>query len=186
MTMLDPKRGIDSRTPVSFDEFQLFYESTEKVTDRRLELNRTNASLMMLVIAGIGATAAWAQEKPENVIMFALGLVIVVCFLSMLFCRWWWKQVEAYKDLNGAKFEVLNEMAAHVVFSGHDPKSVKSARPFEREWEILSKKQSLQKYKKGLALGSSLSELTLPKSFLAFFAIGALLSATLLVIQIAS
>jgi disulfide bond formation protein DsbB len=158
----------NATSPIAFDEFKLFYDSAERVTDRRLELNRTNSSLMILIVAGIGAAAAWAQDKP-SVLPYALALIIVTCLLSILFCRWWWKQLEAYKDLNGAKFAVLNDMAKHVVFPGYDLDSVRSAEPFEREWEILSRQKALQKYKGGLALGSSLSELTIPKSFLTFF-----------------
>ena len=183
--MARPAAKDPTADSIAFDEFKLFYDSAEKVTDRRLELNRSNSSLMILIVAGIGATAAWAQGE-EEVMPFALAMIIVVSLLSILFCRWWWKQLEAYKDLNGAKFSVLNDMAKHVVFPGYDSTSVRSAKPFEREWEIMKHQRgTLQKYKRGLALGSSLSELIVPKSFMAFFMLCIGVAATFLALQIA-
>ena len=38
------------KTKLSFEEFQLFYESTEKVTDRRLNANRWNYSICIAIL----------------------------------------------------------------------------------------------------------------------------------------
>jgi hypothetical protein len=47
---------------VSFDEFKLYYESTEKVTNRRLSANTWNYSIcigMIVAMAGIIKWSAW-------------------------------------------------------------------------------------------------------------------------------
>ncbi len=154
--------------PVPFEEFKLFYESTERVTDRRLELTKTNSSLSTLVIAGLGVAGGWGYRE-ASVMPVVLGVAIIISRLGFLFCIWWEKQIETYKDLNGAKFAVLEQMAAHIAFSSTSGLGVKSARPFVREWAELNKNKQLQVYKKGFALESTDSELIVPRSFRAFF-----------------
>ncbi|MEI9993565.1 MAG: hypothetical protein WDM91_03135 [Rhizomicrobium sp.] len=158
--------------PIPFEEFKLMYESTERVTDRRIELARTNSSLCTLVIAGLGVTAAWAHGR-QDVELTAAAIIVVISLLGIVFCRFWSSQIEAYKDLNGAKFDVLDELSDRVVFPGY-PAGVKSSKPFAREWEFLQQKKALQRYKGGFALGSTASEFVVPMSFLIFFLLVAL------------
>ncbi|MES1199444.1 MAG: hypothetical protein ABUS48_05620 [Pseudomonadota bacterium] len=167
--VLGAMRGIVQHG-VPFDHFKLFYESAERVTDRRIALNHTNASLACLIAGGIGVLAAWAlgQQKKE----IAEGAILVLAFVSLLaaaFSRWWWKQIEAYKDLNRSKFAVLKEMARNIVFVNTEKPPVCTFDPFLWEWELSKKADTLSKYKDTLALGSSWSELIVPKAFLCFF-----------------
>jgi hypothetical protein len=166
-----------------FDEFKLIYESAEKVTDRRLELNRSNASLSILVIAGMGITAGWAHDKPDT-IWFAFGLTGAMSVLGYFFCLWWRQQLVSYKDLNTAKFDVLNEMAKNVVFPGYGDRAVTSAEPFDREWQKLLKRKQLQPRRKDVfALSASFSELTVPASFQVFFAITTISSLLVIIVR---
>jgi hypothetical protein len=167
-----------SKGSIHFDEFKMMLDTAEKVTDRRLELNKSNASLCLFVVAGIGTVLGWSHDK-RDILPFALVAVTMISILAAAFCVWWWRQVETYKVLNTAKFRVLQEMAPGIVFkegSGHD---VKSFKPFDREWEIMQELKALQHFKGHLALGSSWSELTIPKAFLAIFVIVIVLSAVL-------
>lgn len=152
---------------VPFGHFQLYFESIERVTDRRLALNRNNASLSILIAAGLGLIISWAHDKDE----LRSPAILVVCLLSVLaalFCRWWWRQVQDYKDLNGAKFDVLEQMAKNVVLHEHNGERC-SFDPFHWEWRISKARQNLTGWRGRLALGSSWSELVVPKAFLAFF-----------------
>ena len=156
----------DERTKVHFEEFRMYLDTAERITDRRLELNKSNASTSLLIIAGIGAISSWAFGKPDvqSYAVFAVGAISI---LAAIFCRWWWRQIISYKDLNGAKFEVLNEMASLIVFS--DNSVCKSYEPFAKEWEVMEAKKALRTYKTRLALGASLSELTVPVTFMTTF-----------------
>src|ERR1700733_3792064 len=169
--MAEGKVQDGSPQAFAFEEFRLVYESAEKVTDRRLELNRANASLSILVIGGRGIVAGWAYDpkRSADAAQLAIFVVFTVSILSIYFCRWWHAQLVAYKELNAAKFDVLNEMAKNVVFPDHPSALVVSAKPFEREWDLLEQRRQLGKFKRGFALSSSPSELTIPKSFLIFF-----------------
>ena len=101
----------------AFDEYKMYYESTERIIDRRLALNRTNISLCLLVSAGLGIILAWSYEK-KDISHLALVVAAIISLLGALFCRWWVKQIVSFKDLNTAKFRVLSAMAPKVVFSG--------------------------------------------------------------------
>lgn len=159
---------VETSKRVNFEEFRVYLETAERTTDRRLELIKSNASLAILIMAGIGAIASWAYGKNE-VVPFATIIVGAISFLAALFCRWWWRQLVSYKQLNSAKFEVLNQMAPLIVFAENIDPAFKSYEPFRREWEILKRKQSLEKFGKGFALSASLSEITVPVSFMASF-----------------
>jgi hypothetical protein len=156
------KTSQHASSSASFDEFKLVFDSAEKITDRRLELNKTNASLCLATTAGIAGTLAWAHDK-NDAIPFALIAVTFVAMLAAAVCRWWWRQIESYKDLNTAKFKVLNSMAPMVRFSESD---LRSFEPFAKEWEELQTSNALRKVRGVWALGASWSELVVPKCFL--------------------
>lgn len=151
---------------VHFEEFRMYLDTAERITDRRLELNRSNAATSLLIIAGIGAISSWSLGKPD-VQPYAILVVGAISVLAAIFSRWWWRQIVSYKDLNGAKFEILNEMAPLVVFP--DGTSCQSYEPFAKEWAVMERKEALGQHKARLALGASLSELTVPVTFMVAF-----------------
>ena len=73
---------------VSFDEFKLYYESTEKVTDRRLSANTWNYSICIAIIIAIAGIVKWATG---NIVYFYVGLtaVLVLCIMAILLCSLW-------------------------------------------------------------------------------------------------
>jgi len=62
--------------PVHFDEFKMYLDSAEKTTDRRLDLNKTNASLALLILAGLGAIMSWSYQKPEIKAIATLAVLL--------------------------------------------------------------------------------------------------------------
>lgn len=172
--------SVETSARVHFEEFRMYLESAERTTDRRLELNKSNASLSLLILAGIGAIVSWSFGK-DGVQPFAVVIIGAIALLAAVFCRWWWKQVVSYKDLNSAKFKVLNEMAPRIVFPDVLDLSCCSDEPFRKEWDILKRNQSLGVFKSGLALGASLSEITVPVMFMICFSLIFLVSAMMAV-----
>jgi hypothetical protein len=67
-------------------------------------------------------------------------------------------------------------MAPYLIFPGYDNPMLKSARPFDREWEKMEEAGHLQNYKLGKALKATNSELIVPISFLVFFTLTAISS----------
>lgn len=154
----------------SFEEFRMMYESTELISDRKITFNRNNASLCMLVIAGQGAAASWLYKQDGLELLGPVAL-ITISILAIIFCLYWNGQLWAFKELNSAKFQVLEEMASRVAFPDYRERSIVSMNPFMREYQILSEKKKIVAGAKGLLLQrSNFAETIVPKSFIAFFA----------------
>jgi hypothetical protein len=142
----------DSDRLYSFDEFKLYYESTEKVTERRLNANRWNYSISVGILLAIAAIYSWATNNRPYFILACVA-ILVLSIAAAIFCLFWLRQVEDWKALNSAKFRVLNDMAPRIHFEGAATGGiVESYRPFDKEWTILQSQQSLT-HVRGFSLG---------------------------------
>ena len=164
--MTDPLKN----TFLSFDEFKLYYDSTEKVTDRRLETNRWNYSICIGILVAIATITNWSLS---NSVLAWVGLSAdaLLCLMAILFCALWIGQIRDFKNLNNAKFKVLNEMAPNVDFYVASPRTVVSFCPFDKEWKRLNDLQAVQEIGRSniVALKSSNIEYFIPKAFMALF-----------------
>lgn len=171
--MIESEKSIDSKieTPCySFEEFRMMYDSTELISERRITFNRNNASLCLLVIAGQGVSSSWLY-KEKSLAMLGPVALITISILAIIFCLYWNGQLWAFKELNSAKFQVLEEMADRVAFPDYRARSIISMNPFMREYQILTEKNKIVKGAKGLLLQrSNFAETIVPKSFIVFFA----------------
>ena len=158
---------------LSFEEYELFYKSTEKVTDWRHAANRWNYSICLAILIAIVALGKWGLSDPKLLIISILAIIILAS-VAILFCFLWIDQIEDFKALNNEKFSVLNEMAEHVVFSADVSDPRMSYSPFMREWEQLQKKKKLLEPKKDndtriISLKSTTLEYLVPKAFLILY-----------------
>lgn len=162
---------------LSFEEFKLYYESTEKVTDRRLDTNRWNYSACAAILVGIAAIVKWGVISTD-LRWAGVVAVVLLCMMAILFCQLWLAQVRDFKRLNDAKFDVLNQMARSIDFDLSNPGRVRSYRPFEREWDRLKEEGAVDRVRKLniIALKSSHMEQFIPRAFqLVFLAVFAAL-----------
>ena len=161
----------EEHSKYSFEEFKLMYESTEKVTDRRLQTNRWNYTICIAVLVAI---AGILKYSVGNLPFFYLGLfaVIVLSGMAILFCSLWIGQIRDFKSLNNAKFEIINQMAPNVEFNPEHPGMVTSFCSFEKEWKRLEEMKALQEAGKTniIALKSTNIEYFIPKAFIVLFA----------------
>ena len=148
----------------SFDEYELYYESTERVTDRRLATNAWNYGICTAIIVAVAVLANWSVSKPEFGLMTA-GAIVTLAGMGMLLCTLWIGQIRDFKALNNAKYDVLNAMAPLVRFAPKDDRV--SATPFAKEWEILKAKDATREIEsmKIFALRSSNTEFLVPTAF---------------------
>ncbi len=163
---------VKSEPQVAFEEFQLYYESTEKVTERRIDTNRWNYSICTTIITVDGALLSWAIGNPQFALVSLIG-VIVLSFMAGLYCSLWIAQIRDFKQLNHAKFQVLNNMAKLVKFSQEEKDIRSSYQPFEKEWELLKQNNAVQEmYRTNIiALNSSNIEYAIPAAFRILFLI---------------
>ena len=151
---------------LSFDEFKLYYESTEKVTDRRLETNRWNYSICIATLIAIAVLAKWSLTT-ISLLWIGFAAVAILSTMAVLFCALWVGQIRDFKKLNNAKFAVLNAMAPDLEFDPEKPGTVVSYCPFEKEWAKLTELNALDEVGKAniVALKSSNIEYFIPKAF---------------------
>src|SRR5215203_2522230 len=121
----------ENKGRAAFEEFQLYYESAERTTERRLSSNRQNYAVCTAIIVAIAVVLQWTLTHLN---FFALGaaIVVVFCILAIVFCSIWQDQIRQYKMLNSTKFDVLNEMAAHLAFGPSSEDDRVSYSPLER------------------------------------------------------
>lgn len=158
------ENGDGDENPLSFDEYKLYYETTEKVTERRIVANRWNYSVCEAIIAGISVLVGWCSSRP-NLFAFATAAVVVFSICGALFCGYWLREITSAKLLNGAKFDVLNAMAKRIRFENSEAQSYE---PFAREWTLVEKSEGARRIKglrDRLALSSSGAELFTPRVF---------------------
>jgi hypothetical protein len=148
----------------SFDEYELYYESTEKVTDRRLATNAWNYGICTAIIVAVAVLANWSVSRPEFGLI-TVGAIVTLAGMGMLLCTLWIGQIRDFKSLNNAKYAVLNAMAPLVRFGPKDDRL--SATPFAKEWEILKARESTREIEnmKIFALRSSNTEFLVPTAF---------------------
>jgi hypothetical protein len=174
--------GSPTSAPVSFEEFRLYYESAERVTERRLSLNRWNYSVSTAIILAIGVILSFSTSHETFRFVAAVG-TLFLSGMAFLFCSYWIKQIDDFKALNTAKFRVLEKMAANMIFEGSDGMSpARSFEPFKKEWDHLEAARALQavpgRLERVLALRSTRQEYFLPMAFRALFVIIFLMTVT--------
>jgi hypothetical protein len=154
----------ESTGKISLKEFEIYLATAEKVTDRRLSILQSNSSQCLLMIAGLGVMIAWGStnEENENIALLAISIVSA---LGAIYSKWFLDQIVSYKQLNGAKFDVLNVMAKNIEIENIRKCGDTYFDPFELEWEKLKARKAATE--KGLK--SSLSELVVPRGFLTLF-----------------
>ena len=157
----------DSQIKFSFEEFKLLYESAEKVTDRRVSMNKYNYSICTAIFLAITFLWNWSLTNAE----YAYGGIFVVVLLSgiaTVFTFYWLAQIKDFKALNNAKFSVLNEMSKNLFFQSNDNEiKIESYEPFKKEWDKLLALSALQEKSqfKIIALKSSNMEYFIPNAF---------------------
>ena len=162
----------------SFEEFKLYYESTEKVTDRRIANNQWNYSVCVATIVAIALVWNWSITN-RGFAFLSLTIVTALSALGMLFSSFWIRQIADYKSLNSAKFKVLNDIAPNVAFNTTPGlEDVTSSNPFKREWELLEEMKALREVSTVnlIALRASNIEFYLPKALRAIYAMSLVVS----------
>ena len=153
----------------SFEEYRLIYDSTEKVTERRLSNNKTNYSISIAILVAIAVVWKWTIDNNEY---FFCGIILVGIFagFAMVYCSLWIGQITDFKKLNQAKFEVINKMASNLAFDNED---IISYEPFDKEWKRLKEIEALQSKANNniIALKSTKAEYYIPKAFRVLFLI---------------
>lgn len=103
-----------------FDQYKLYVDSIEKISDRRQNANNYFITINTALISLIGLSMQYKILGNFNWVKALVALV------GVLICVIFWFLIRSYKQLNTGKFNVLHQIEEHL------PVAL-----FKHEWEVL-------------------------------------------------
>jgi hypothetical protein len=112
-----------------FDQYKIYVESAEKISDRRQNANNFFLTINTVLISIFGLS--FQIKTLENI-----GWVkILLALLGLIICIIFWFLLRAYKQLNSGKFKVIHEIEQALPLSIYD-----------YEWKILGEGKNKKIY----------------------------------------
>lgn len=100
-----------------FEQYKLYVEMANDVSERRDKTNKFYVTLMSLLLTVFGIISSITKDS----ILFIIPLLIMIFFNIV-----WMKNIESYSTLNRGKFDVINEIEKQL-----------PAKGFTIEWELM-------------------------------------------------
>jgi hypothetical protein len=119
----------------------LYYESTEKVTDRRLDTNRWNYSICIAILVAVATITQWSLPD-ERLIWVGLAADFLLCLMAIFFCTLWIGQIRDFKKPKQCQVLSPERNGAHGRHRHRNPGAISSFCPFDKEWK---------KYREGIS-----------------------------------
>lgn len=102
---------------ILFEQYKLFVEMANDVSERRDRTNKFYATLMSLLLTIFGIISSITKE----------WIIFIIPLLLMILISWvWMKNIQSYSTLNRGKFDVINEIEKQL-----------PAKGFTIEWELM-------------------------------------------------
>lgn len=102
--------------------YKLMVEMADRVSARRTTANSFFLTLHSAALTAIGLFGGQTPGAPSRFYLVLAGLAGVVL------CAAWWMLLKSYRDLNSAKFQVINEMERSF-----------PVQPYTDEWKLVKK-----------------------------------------------
>lgn len=112
-----------------FEQYRMYVESAEKISDRRQNANNFFLTLNTVLISVIGLS--FQVKAFDNFSWARVSLAV----LGALICVIFWFLLRAYKQLNSGKFKVIHEIEQLLPLAIYD-----------YEWKILGEGKDKNKY----------------------------------------
>jgi len=113
------------------EQYKLCVAMADKISSRRSTANNFFLSLNTLLITVIGILS----RLGSSFAVFNLWWVVIASFAGILFCLCWAVIIRCYRELNNAKFKVINAIEKKLPVSA-----------FEAEWNFLKPENKTTKY----------------------------------------
>lgn len=111
--------GLDESTFAVVELYKLAVEMADRVSARRSVANAFFLSIQTAFLGAVGVTIADTHREPG-------WLDPVITLAGFAISAAWWLQLRSYRDLNAAKFQVINQVEARL-----------PVRIFTEEWALL-------------------------------------------------
>jgi hypothetical protein len=123
--------GIDYRKHL-FMQYKLCVEMADRISSRRSTANNFFLSVNTLLVAVIGALSRLGTTSTSYILLW----VIIASVAGILFCLCWATTIRRYRDLNNAKFKVINAIEKKL-----------PASAFTSEWKYLCQAKDMDEYR---------------------------------------
>lgn len=114
------------------EQYKLCVEMADRISARRSTANNFFLSVNTLLVAVIGVLS----RLGSNSVSFSLLWAIIASTAGILFCLCWATTIRRYRDLNMAKFNVINAIEKKL-----------PASAFKTEWTYLCQEKKADEYK---------------------------------------
>ena len=105
------------------EQYKLCVEMADKISSRRCNANNFFLSINTILLTAIGILSKLGFDFT----IFNLTWIIMVSFAGILFCWTWIVTIRCYRNLNEAKFEIINKFEQKL-----------PVKAFETEWALLT------------------------------------------------
>ncbi|MGW5263493.1 RipA family octameric membrane protein [Microbispora sp. NPDC004025] len=118
---MNPDNTQRDVAPAVLDLYKLAVEMADRLSARRGSANAFFLTVQTTFIAVLAVTAPNLARSPWGV-----GLVVMLAGIAL--SATWWLQLRSYRDLNAAKFKVINKIEENL-----------PVKAFSDEWEHLKR-----------------------------------------------
>lgn len=115
-----------------FMQYKLCVEMADRTSSRRITANNFFLSVNTVLVAVIGALSRLGSIS----ISYSLLWAIIASVAGVLFCLCWATTIRRYRDLNNAKFNVINAIEKKL-----------PASAFTSEWKYLCRGKNADEYR---------------------------------------
>lgn len=112
------------------EQYKIYVEMADRVSQRREQSNRFYVTLVAAIVALLILAARLGVTDGVWPIIFLISGLFGIA-LSVV----WWGNIRSYRELNTAKFAIINEMEKQLPAAG-----------YADEWELLRPKNKPPKY----------------------------------------
>ena len=127
---MDEKKFGDKFYDLLIEEYKLYVETVDRVSNRRNQTNQFYISILtglLTVIAFIFSSSFFEKNRGY--------LLLIASLMGLMFCFVWAVNIYSYRQLNKGKFKVIQDIEELLPF-----------RPFQSEWNYLGKGLNPKKY----------------------------------------
>ena len=113
---------------IYFEQYKLYIESIEKVSDRRDSANKYFMTINSSIFILAGLVIQYIHENKK---LFLIGLCVLGLCISIIF----WFLINSYKQLNSGKFAMVHKIEQKLPI-----------KLYADEWKILGEGKNKKKY----------------------------------------
>ena len=123
--------GTEYRNHI-LEQYKICVQMADNISNRRHMTNTFFLTINTGIVSALGIAGYMDPDKSQ----INKDYIIFLVFGLWVFCYMWYQLIKSYRDLNSAKFKVINEI-----------EKILPLRPFDTEWGVLSRGRDRRVYR---------------------------------------